>query len=547
MGQDSGAPVPNFREIADGALLARFPEASEREANHAAVALSAAAMGIDGVLGAIPGARSLLMIFEPAAISGERLASELARVPAGRHAGRREPVSHRRLRIPVLYGGDAGPDLAELAMERRISADFAALHASAEYEVAFVGFSPGFGYLTGLPEELWSPRLSTPRTRVPAGSVAIGGPYTGIYPSETPGGWRLIGRTPVRLFDPDADPPALLSAGDRVRFESIDPDQFERALARQAEQPRPRRPAAGKPILKIASPGVWTTVQGEPRYRWSGSGVPPGGALDLEGLAAGNRALGNLPFAPALEMSLVGPELEALSDIRAVIAGSAAAAERNRRPLAAGGVFGLAPGDRLHVGLLSSARAYLCIAGGICRPAGAVGSIRLASGDVVCAPEAGENSTPLAPRGVPPAPRSGPVVVRVVLGPDEDRFSQEGIGMFLAGTYRVSAASDRRGIRLEGPPVRHSGAADVAPEATPLGGVQVAKDGQPIVLGPDRPVTGGYARIATVIGADFPLLARVFPGTAVRFRSVHISEALEARSKLPALSDPERPSRKERA
>src|SRR5262249_27553660 len=105
----------------------------------------------------------------------------------------------RRLRIPVFYGG---PDLPDLARERSLSEEqLIGLHAAGNYRVAFLGFAPGFAYLTGLPVELHAPRLATPRTRVPAGSVAIGGPYTGIYPDETPGGWRLIGRCPLTLFE----------------------------------------------------------------------------------------------------------------------------------------------------------------------------------------------------------------------------------------------------------------------------------------------------------------------------------------------------------
>jgi UPF0271 protein len=135
-----------------------------------------------------------------------------------------------------------------------------------------------------------------------------------------------------------------------------------------------------------------------------------------------------------------------------------------------------------------------------------------------------------------------------VLGPDEDRFAREGIATFLSGTYRVSAASDRRGIRLEGPRVAHAESPDVPPEPTPLGAIQVALDGQPIVLGPDRPVTGGYARIATVASADFPVVARAMPGSSLRFQAIDVADAVEARSKLstpPTVH--RRTARKERA
>lgn len=121
--------------------------------------------------------------------------------------------------VPVLYGGEEGPDLGEVARRAGLAErDAAELHAAGEYRVAFVGFTPGFPYLLGLDRRLATPRLATPRRRVPAGSVAIGGAQAGIYPRESPGGWRIVGRTPLRLFDPGREPAALLRIGDRVRF-----------------------------------------------------------------------------------------------------------------------------------------------------------------------------------------------------------------------------------------------------------------------------------------------------------------------------------------
>jgi KipI family sensor histidine kinase inhibitor len=133
------------------------------------------------------------------------------------------PAMARLVEIPVCYGGDFGPDLDALADHARLGAEeVVERHAGAMYTVAMLGFAPGFPYLFGLDPALHMPRRASPRTRVPAGSVAIGGAQTGIYPSELPGGWQLIGRTPLVLFDADRDPPSLLMPGDRVRFVAID-------------------------------------------------------------------------------------------------------------------------------------------------------------------------------------------------------------------------------------------------------------------------------------------------------------------------------------
>jgi KipI family sensor histidine kinase inhibitor len=137
------------------------------------------------------------------------------------------PVDAHCIEVPVWYGNEAGPDLADVAAHAGIAIDEAiARHATGEYTVAMLGFAPGFPYLLGLDATLAMPRHVTPRKRVEAGSVGIGGAQTGIYPNAGPGGWRLIGRTPLRLFDAQRDPPSLLRAGDRVRFVAIDAAAF---------------------------------------------------------------------------------------------------------------------------------------------------------------------------------------------------------------------------------------------------------------------------------------------------------------------------------
>jgi KipI family sensor histidine kinase inhibitor len=140
-----------------------------------------------------------------------------------------ENCSVRHVEIPVCYGGEHGPDIVVVAAHANLTTEqVVARHTAAGYSVAMLGFAPGFPYLLGLDAALQLPRRGDPRTRVPAGSVAIGGAQTGIYPRELPGGWHLIGRTPSLLFDPARDPPCLLAPGDRVRFRAIDSDEFAR-------------------------------------------------------------------------------------------------------------------------------------------------------------------------------------------------------------------------------------------------------------------------------------------------------------------------------
>ena len=201
--------------MGDRALVRTF-DGDVAAANRAAHACRAevVALGLELVEDAVAGARSLTVVLRAGAEPPPEMIEILERDRADAVA-----VSGREHRIGVRYGGDDGPDLEAVAAHAGLSAgETIERHAAGEYVVAFVGFSPGFPYLLGLDPALATPRLESPRVRVPPGSVGIGGPWTGVYPGATPGGWHLIGRTDVELFDPLRDPPALLAPGDRVRF-----------------------------------------------------------------------------------------------------------------------------------------------------------------------------------------------------------------------------------------------------------------------------------------------------------------------------------------
>ncbi len=180
---------------------------------------------IAGVRNLHPAYHSILVKFDPLHRHHDELENILRQ-----YIGRVENVSlpePRDVEVPVCYGGEYGPDLNDVGAIHEMSPQqVIALHSSSIYLVYFLGFVPGFAYLGGLPETLVTPRLATPRRRVPPGSVGIAGNQTGVYPVATPGGWRLLGRTPIQIFRPDRDELSLLSIGDRVRFTPISPAQF---------------------------------------------------------------------------------------------------------------------------------------------------------------------------------------------------------------------------------------------------------------------------------------------------------------------------------
>jgi len=219
----SGALAPRLQLLGDAALLCDLPGPATFVQQQKIWALAREAGRWSGVGEVLPGMNNLTLTFDPTAVDLEALSARVLEAWPRLEAG---GIEGRDIEIPVAYGGEHGPDLADVAAHTGLSAtEVARRHAAAEYVVYLLGFLPGFAFLGGLPAALATPRRAEPRTAVPPGSVGIGGEQTGIYPLRSPGGWQLIGRTEVALFDPLAASPTLLRPGDRVRFvvESLRP------------------------------------------------------------------------------------------------------------------------------------------------------------------------------------------------------------------------------------------------------------------------------------------------------------------------------------
>jgi KipI family sensor histidine kinase inhibitor len=213
------------RPLGDAAIVIDFGASIDRSSNARVMAARQAvdAAELTGVRETVPTFSALTIHFDPAQTTQRQLLDQLAEMMI---AGPVVPPAAKTWHVPVLYDG---PDLADIAAAvGMVAEEVATLHASRTYHVYMLGFLPGFAYLGDLPEALRLPRLTTPRTRVPAGSVAIADQLTAVYPSQSPGGWRLIGRTPLRLFNADAQPPSLFSAGDSVSFHAVDAGEFQR-------------------------------------------------------------------------------------------------------------------------------------------------------------------------------------------------------------------------------------------------------------------------------------------------------------------------------
>ena len=213
----------------DSALIVEFDERIDPEINARTIACAEAiqAARLTGVRDVVPTYRSVAVYFDPLRTGHEALTACLER--AAGSAATVASAARPAVRIPVCYGGELGPDLAAVASFARLpEADVVRRHAAGAYRVFMLGFVPGFAYLGIVDERIAMPRHASPRVRVPLGSVGIAGVQTGVYSAETPGGWQLIGRTPVKPFDPSRDDPFLMQAGDTVLFYPIDRDEYDR-------------------------------------------------------------------------------------------------------------------------------------------------------------------------------------------------------------------------------------------------------------------------------------------------------------------------------
>lgn len=213
---------PRFQPAGDSAVLVTFSGRIDLETNRRVHALARSLMQQPqpGLLEPVPGYASLLVHYDPVQLTFSQVQEYLLK---NLSSGEVLSFQPRRVEIPVAYGGEDGPDLGFVAEHSHLTPEeVIRIHASRDYPVYMMGFTPGFPYLGGMDSAIAAPRLSTPRKAVPSGSVGIAGEQTGVYPIESPGGWRIIGRTSARLFDPRREPPFLLAPGDLVRFVPVE-------------------------------------------------------------------------------------------------------------------------------------------------------------------------------------------------------------------------------------------------------------------------------------------------------------------------------------
>ncbi len=465
----------------------------------------------------IAGARTVLVTFD--STSAATAAAEFLRDFEPEAAGSKES---REIEIEVCYDG---ADLDELAEHLGKTRDeLIEWHTSTVWKAGFGGFAPGFTYC--VPENeadaLDVPRRSSPRTEVPAGAVALAGDFSAVYPRTSPGGWQLIGTTTTPMWDSTAEPPALVSPGDTVRYVSVEKLAHEQETSHFELDTPPRMP-----LFTVDDAGLQTLYQDLGRQGNGSLGVTTSGSSDRASARIANDVVGNKRNATLLE-NIGGLTMTALTETVVCVTGADTDVFVGQRsfPLAtpiivpAGAQLVVAPP---RVGM----RSYIAVRGGLIADTeldsaatdllSGLGPAPIQAGDTVSV-SLKKPDTANALLSNPLRVTADTATVRCVLGPRDDWFSTDEVERFFDTTFTVTGESNRVGVRLEtDEPLQRDRSGELPSEGMVAGSVQIPPSGQPVVFLRDHAVTGGYPVIATVISEDVDIAAQLSPGSTIRF------------------------------
>ncbi|QQQ64012.1 carboxyltransferase domain-containing protein [Paenarthrobacter ureafaciens] len=445
--------------------------------------------------------------------------------------------------IETVYDGE---DLADVAELTGLSVDgVVAAHTGQTWTVAFAGFAPGFGYMVGENNALTVPRRATPRTAVPAGSVALGGEYSAVYPRRSPGGWQLIGRTGARMWDLERPKPALVRPGDRVQYRAV-----REVVTASAHEPKSDSEHHTESGLRIVSPGVQSLIEDLGRRGHGPLGVSAAGALDRASIRRANRLVGNASTAAAIESVGGGLSIEAIGDQVIAVTGAPTALTVQSpswvdsvnhdggpppgatRTVGMAAPFALLDGEVLSLGVPESGfRNYVAIRGGIDVPAvlgsrsadtmSGIGPAPLTVGKELRAGSDTVSTAVGSPELQPDFPGAETVtVLDVVPGPRADWFDQSALDSLASQDWVVTPQSNRVGMRLDGQLLVRTRDGELPSEGTMAGALQIPPAGLPVLFLADHPITGGYPVIGVVRDEHLDRAAQVPVGGKIRFRLV---------------------------
>lgn len=448
--------------------------------------------------------------------------------------------SSQEVMIDVVYDGE---DLQHVAEILGVSvAEVIYRHTHTCWNVAFIGFAPGFGYLDSPERPFGSiPRLSSPRKKIQAGSVALAGEYTGVYPKDSPGGWQLIGRTPVQMWDIQREPPALLMAGHQVIFRDMthQPTQITVPEIKTQTTFEPET----LPAFKILKTGLQALIQDQGRKQKAAIGVGHSGAMDRGAMLQANRIVGNFDHAPVIEVLNGGLKIQVLQPVVVAITGAQSDvwvtyANQPRVRVNQNCPIALDAQDELFIDTpYAGLRHYLALRGGIFAPSildsasydtlAELGTPPLKLEDLIYLGNMEKQSVSLYEIPSAALPKAKEVVeVDVVLGPRTDWFMPESINHFFSQHWQVTHESNRIGLRLHAKlPLQRQIEQELLSEGTCTGALQIPPNGQPVLFMNDHPLTGGYPVLGAVASYHLDRVAQIPPDCFIQFHQ--ISETLD--------------------
>ena len=538
--------------LGDRAILVTLGDRIDPEVNDQVVALYERLVTVARIDFLTPAFCSLGIGYDPAIISFDNLSKLVQQqFELIRTAGDREP---RVVRIPVCYSVDFGIDLQQVAATTGLTCEqVIELHTSKTYRAYMLGFLPGFAYLGSADNRLRVDRKPEPRMKVTAGSVGLAGEQTGVYPFEAPGGWQIIGRTPVSLYDRNEDGQSgnwqedasqlSISPGDDVQFYQIDRTEFdllfEQSQAGELIQNEVTEPEPSGVSLHFKTAGLRTVFQDLGRSGYQHLGVPSGGAMDRFSATIANRLVGNANDAALIEVTLMGPTIEIRGNCQIAITGGDLSPMLDGQPVAMWETISVVGTQRLSFGSRrSGCRCYLAIAGEFqvpswlgsvsvspsgANPATAYRSFKGETLEVVAGSQIDNKRIfPAARRPVDLAGTEGQTVevektVQFFAGPEWDWFSAEQQEQFLNHRFQVLPSSSSMGLRLSSFFDSPLELPAMISSAVVPGVIQVTPSGQPILLMRDAQTTGGYPRIGVVLFECLNEVAQLCPGDSIRF------------------------------
>ena len=460
------------------------------------------------------------------------------------------------IELPVCYDEDFAPDLAETAVNLQLSTDtLIQLHCSKTYHVYMLGFTPGFPYMGKTDERIVTKRKQQPRLAVAPGSVAIAGEQTGIYPFATPGGWNIIGRTPLQLFDRHKTNPFLLKAGDEVQFKPITQDEFEQYSSSNIElnstnsiKRSTETSAANKPIIQVEQCGFLTTLQDTGRTGYLQYGVSKGGAMDSSAAQLANVLVGNDADETVLELTQSPHRFLFTADTVIAFAGGGLQPETEQQLLPLHKPLFIAAGTVVHCRQqLPGFRLYMAVAGGFAADeflqssstdllikAGGFDGRSLKKADTLLQ----KNKHNKLQQQLLQVLKAGATIelfqsnesmmgttIRVLKGAECNYLTDASATNFTQQAFTVTQQSNRMGYRLKTETLQTNQSCDIVSSPVTQGTVQLTSSGEMIILMADAQTVGGYPRIAQVCAADLSLLAQKKPGDAIQFQIVSLQEA----------------------